>query len=180
MTTRRDDDGYDPTPAAVGRAISSNASSQDNKDLTLADLKREMTELSQMMMTMSQQQQSQQQSQYSQPTTAFQSFGPPPYNYQPVPYGFNYNQVTSCPPQYRSKPIKKTREPSKEKSKYAYYVVKNGRKGKNDIFNSWPKAAKYCWDASRNWFRKGSKCRGFATYDEAVNYLIGAPSQPPT
>ena len=74
---------------------------------------------------------------------------------------------------------RKKRNPMTEGSNHRFYAVKNGTNG-NEVFSSWTAAAPYCWDHQRQYFHKGTICKGFPTYDEAWNWILNIPTHPNT
>ena len=73
---------------------------------------------------------------------------------------------------------KKTRNPMTEGSNHRFYAVKNGTNG-SEVYSSWMEAAPYCWNHQRQYFHKGTICKGFNKYDEAWNWILNIPLQPP-
>ena len=73
-------------------------------------------------------------------------------------------QVSIPSSSHRPRP-KTHRNPTREKSKWQFYAVKNGLNG-DDVFSSWGQAHPYCWDPTTEYFFPGSLCKGF---DETID-----------
>ena len=83
----------------------------------------------------------------------------------------NRPRIVSRTPSNSTK-IKKQRNPLHEGSKHNFYAVHNGING-NEVFSSWHTAAPYCWDHKSQYFFKGTVCKGFSTYTQAWDWLLG-------
>ncbi len=93
----------------------------------------------------------------------------PQYTTAPRPPSDSYLS-SSTSRHYRS------RNPSREGSKWKYYAVKNGVEG-DDVYSSWHQAHPYCWDPKSQYFFSGCFCKGFDDYDLAWDFLLGVQQQ---
>ena len=87
-------------------------------------------------------------------------------------------QVSIPSSSHRQRP-KQHRNPTREKSKWQFYAVKNGLNG-DDVFSSWGQAHPYCWDPTTEYFFPGCFCKGFNDYHDAWNFLLNINDKPET
>lgn len=92
-------------------------------------------------------------------------------NYQPAQVSL---QSSSNPPR-RSR----HRNPSRETSKWQFYAVKNGING-DDVYSTWAQAYPFCWNPSTPYFFPGSFCKGFNSYNQAWDFLLGVSPRSPS
>ena len=93
----------------------------------------------------------------------------PRCNDQGQPPSSTYHGLTTSR-HYRS------RNPSREGSKWKYHVVKNGIEGDN-LYSSWHQAHPYCWDPKTQYFFLGCFCKESDDYERVWDFLLGLRHQ---
>ena len=174
-----DNEGPYPSDSAPieGTHVTDASSTTSTKD-ALAQISSAMLQLTTEMSQLRQQQQHTQQPgipHMYQPHV--QSYGIPMthnphfhhHSYPPVPQV----RSSSSLPDYKRIPRNRTiRDPQKEKSKKAFYGVRNGLQG-NAVYSSWPDCATDVYDIHTQSYRPGTLFRGFDSYTLAYLYSLG-------
>ncbi len=108
------------------------------------------------------------QTQYCPPVHSYGGIPPPPMtqNFTPT---FVSRPPSSALPLRSSHP---RRDPQREKSKKAFYGVRNGLNG-NGVYSSWPACAKDVFNMSTQSYYPGTIFRGFDSYTLAYLFSIG-------
>ena len=89
-----------------------------------------------------------------------------------VPHPTILTPPTQMPPYSQPNTTRQHRNPQREKSKKAFYGVRNGLSG-NAVYPSWPECAQDVFDMNTQSYRPGTQFRGFDSYTLAYLFSIG-------